>query len=203
MPEADERSAFGGRPLPAWLRDSEQPGYEKVRDPTSYSKSQALDTAARSYRYAPRWGIVMLSLVAFGFGGIFFVHQAQTNDRGLSIEGLVLNPRHATIAYGVLAIFSFAIVAAALFSAIIPLFVQQEVTVDADGITVPTWPWSRRVCRIKFRDLTDASIRTYHGQRMLLLRYAGGKANVVASKLPHPHDLDDIIAAMKAAVARQ
>lgn len=89
--------------------------------PASMQVTQEAETNRADTVIALRrpYGLFALATVMFGGCAAFFIHLAQTNDRGLIINGLIhLEMGGADIVYAVLALFSLGFVAMGVISSI-------------------------------------------------------------------------------------
>ena len=96
------------------------------------------NTANREFTYTPRWGVMIAGAVFFGICGLVSRAQADSNDRGLIINGIIeLSSSSATIFYWVLTWMSFASVAIAALMLVVRVLNPQKLVFAESGLYAP------------------------------------------------------------------
>jgi hypothetical protein len=147
----------------------------------------------REFPYRVRWRTILLSGGFFGLCAVVLAHRADTNDRGLIINGIIeLEPDSATTFYWVLTLLAAGFVVAAGFMAVHRLTVTQRLVLGADAMTVPASRWSSETRSIAYRDIRQMTLERMSGQTYMTIRHTGGKFVLVASMLPSNEAFADI-----------
>ena len=135
------------------------------------------------YRQSP--GRLALGPLFFGLGGLFFLHKANGNQRGVIIDYIIrLNPGEATVFYYIFAVLMLAIAALALYSLTISFTKTMEIALEPSGIRLPVG-LARREATIAYADIK--SIRHQKGRStefLIITPRAGKGAFIAASMLP-------------------
>ena len=149
----------------------------------------------RQYDYGPKWTVILFCALFFGAGALVLGAQANGNDRGLIINGIVeLSPGGATIFYWVLTALSIGFVVVAGLLAIVRLTLHQRIGLTETCLTIPRSRWSREEIPVLFDDVLDLSTSESAGQRFLKIVHKGGTFTLIASMLPKKENFDQICA---------
>ncbi len=172
----------------SWLKGNEAPA---ARAATSPSVPFQAPPPTFAYRITARMffmATTISSLVSLGC-----VYMAQTNDRGLIIEGIIrLSPYGATIFYWCGAAVAFSIVPI-LLAQLPLLFMNREIVLGDSAITVPR-PWfPNRPYQIQLRDITSVKVSSYKQYIFIKIRHAGGSHTINSNYLPNQDDARTII----------
>jgi hypothetical protein len=134
---------------------------------------------------ATEWGMLVLGILLFGGGFVFFAHRTVNNEAGLIINRIIeLGPRDASIVYFVLAICSALFVLGAILGLVNLARGSMEIVVTESTISLPRAVWRRSMTTIAFADITAAYLETIAGQEMLRIESrSAGKAAIVKSHL--------------------
>ncbi len=155
----------------------------------------------REYEYKARWSTIVVAAILFGAAAIVLAAKAESNDRGLVINGIVeLSTDGATLFYTVLSAVSIVFVILAGILACLRIAAPQRVALTRESVVVPRSSWSRRETSVGFRDITGLSVSEVYGQRFLKVLHAHGKVTLAASMLPRREDFDDICGEIAARV---
>lgn len=124
-----------------------------------------------SFRCRPSSAGLVLGLLAFAAMAVFFVWLAETDKRGLVLNGLIhLSPGAAAVFYQVLAgvIALFVLVgASALFTVLV--FGVPDVVVGPDSVSFPVGFPVKRPFVLPLAEIEGLSRSEVHGQRFLML----------------------------------
>jgi hypothetical protein len=125
----------------------------------------------------------MIGVIAmFGSAMAFFAHRAETNDRGLIINGIIeLGPHGADIFYAVFAGLSGALAALGVLGLIRAFGAPMYVVLEHDAIVVPGPMFSPRARRVEFERIRALETWNVNGQVGLTIRYDGGRAGIARS----------------------
>jgi hypothetical protein len=127
---------------------------------------------------------LVLSGLFFGFCTAILAHEAETNDRGLILNGIIHFDRDgADVFYAVLAVLSAAITA---FAGLGFLRVSQIkefwITFGPEALSFPAAPlWSAKRISVPW-DRIDAVETTLVGKRAMLKIHEGERAHVIPSR---------------------
>jgi hypothetical protein len=136
------------------------------------------------FRYTPRWGTMIACAIFFGICAFSIRAKAQTNDRGLIINGIIeLSASGATTFYWILAWLAFGFVVAAVLMLVVRILNPQELVLTEGGLYAPKWAWSREPTFIRYQDILNVSSSTVGRQQFLKIVYIGGKRTITASLL--------------------
>jgi hypothetical protein len=135
------------------------------------------------YRQSP--GRLALGPLFFGLGGVFFLHKANGNQRGATIDFIIrLNPGEATVFYYILAVLMFGIAALALYSLFISFTKKMEIALEPSGIRLPVG-LARRETTIAYADIKSIQHRKGRSTEFLVIAPRVGRpAFIAASMLP-------------------
>jgi hypothetical protein len=147
----------------------------------------------REFAYRPRWGIILACAAFFTAGGFVLRSAALSNDRGLTIEHLIiLSPENATIFYWALCVVSFGFVLLALVLAALRILNPQKLVFSAAGLFAPTRPWSAHPSFIPYNMIVSVSTTQVGRHDFLKIIHSAGKQNISASMLDSPLAFDDV-----------
>ena len=142
-----------------------------------------------TYIYKPRLMGMALGFVFFGACAAFGAEQAHTNVSGLIIDGFIrLDPAGATTFWWGMCGLAALMALGGLFGIYRALTSQQKLVLDAAGVRTTGAMFGDKT--VAYRDITGLNMWEYKGQRMLIVRHAGGKINVARSMLP-THEIFD------------
>jgi hypothetical protein len=148
--------------------------------------------ANREFLYARRWGMMIACAVFFGICGLVLGAEADSNDRGLIINGIIeLSAAGATTFYRVLSWSSFGFVVLAAIMFIVRVLNPQKLLLTQDGLYAPKWAWSRTPTFIPYRNIRAVSSYAVSGQEILKIVHADGKQNVTASLFESKHAFEE------------
>jgi hypothetical protein len=136
--------------------------------------------------------MILLCIIAFGLASVFFGARAQSNDRGLIINGVIeLSADGATVFYWVLFCLSvgFVLMTAALIFH--RLTYRQRIAFTQSSIIVPKSRWSKEEHTIKYSEIKSITASKVNSQRFLNVIFAGGKFTIASSMLPSKTDFDE------------
>lgn len=157
----------------------------------------------REYEYKPKWWIILLCGAMFGFATVFFAQEALSNDRGLTINGIIeLSENGATIFYWVFSFFSLCFVLAAIAIAVHRLKFQQRIAFTGEEIIVPASRWSAAEKSIKYADIASLSVFKFNGQKSLNIIHSDGKSSISSSMLPRK-SFQEVVDLLSAKVEKQ
>lgn len=134
-----------------------------------------------SYSYRPRIKPMLWCGVLFAVAGAYLMHRASTNHRGLIINGLIeLGVDGATRFYSVFAVFSWCVVALALYATLSGLIRGPRLLLNEDSMVVPTGLLFVRYQTMRYADVRRIAEVTIRGQQLLTV--AGVSSNVALLK---------------------
>ena len=135
------------------------------------------------YRLSP--GRLALGPLFFGLGGLYFVHEANGNQRGLIIDYIIrLNPGEATVFFYMLAVFMLVIAVLTAYSLIISATKTMEIALEPSGIRLPVG-LAKRETTIAYADIKSIQHRKGRATEFLVIAPRAGKgAFIAASMLP-------------------
>ena len=140
---------------------------------------------------------MMLSIVLFGAAAAFFVHRAQTNDRGLIINGVIeLETGGATIFFWVFAALSALFVLAGAAACASRLSGKRFIELDDDAITVPG-RWRGAPKRVAYGTIQSLQMVKVQSQRFLRIEHQAGRLEIAAIMLESNAVLDEIAAELQ------
>jgi hypothetical protein len=155
----------------------------------------------RHYDYRPKWTTIILCGGFFGACAFILGREAQKNNRGLIINGIIdLSPRGATIFYWVLAALSVGFVVVAGFLIIVRLTLHRRIGLTRTSISIPRSRWSNEERVVPFAEILRLSQSEAYGQRFLNIEFIGGKFALTSSLLPSKADFKEICAAVNEGV---
>ena len=168
-----------------WLKGSEQaPAAPAPPSPTK----------ATTIVYKPPLGTFILGIILCPLAGWFMMHLAQTNDRGLNIEGIIhLGVVGAARFYWAMSGICFAATAMFVFFGIPQLFIRRQIVLEDDVMTLPGWGFSSKHYCVPVREIEWVKTSKYDKYRFLKIRHAGKSHAVNSTWLPHDGDFDTIL----------
>ena len=130
--------------------------------------------------------------------GLFFVgcavilfRKAQTNDRGLVLNGIIhFEPAGATVFYWCLVALSLGFVLFAILGLARSRGAAREVVLDDRTLSAPRNGLSGTIVTVPLATITRLQISEISGQRFLNVFHVGGRLSIPASMLPSRGDLD-------------
>jgi hypothetical protein len=127
--------------------------------------------------------LLYLAIPLFGAATVGFAPELQT-DRGLIINHLIeLDVTEARVFFGVLAVFSFAFVVAAMIGIVRMFGGRLAVDLGDETIVVPGRPLCPRAREFHYAEITSATVQTVGKQEFLMLVDARGKESLARSNV--------------------
>jgi hypothetical protein len=127
---------------------------------------------------------MLLAILFFGGCGYFAVHDAQTNTRGLVINGIIeLSPANATLFYWGLTVFSGLFVLGGIWGLVASFASSKELILTETTLTAPGSMWSRHPKIVRVSDIMHLETQQIQRQRFLYVYHPGGKLAISASLL--------------------
>lgn len=155
------------------------------------------------YPYKPGPLRMLLVILFFGVCGYFLAQVAQTNTKGLLINGIVeLSPDNATVFFWCLAALSGAFVLAGLLGLVASFTSSKELLLTENTLTAPAAMWSRHPKVIRVSDITHLETQSIERQRFLNVYHRGGKLAISASLLPNGAAFDELCAELASRMQR-
>jgi hypothetical protein len=184
MPPPDWDEIFG-RPRP--LTPAPVPGR-----PAPASDANTVPEQVFPYALNPL--AVLVGIPLFGLGAMFFWDKAESDHRGLSINGLIhLSPEQAPWFYYALALTSAALVGVAVVLGIPQLFIRRRIVLTDQTITLPGWGWSRKHYVLAAQDIERFKLTAYQKYMFLKIYARDGRSfSVNSSWLPDPEQIRTI-----------
>ncbi|MFT3771675.1 MAG: hypothetical protein QM820_40200 [Minicystis sp.] len=149
---------------------------------------------------------LVLTLILFAACAFFFIHEANTNDRGLIINGIIhLDPGGADVFYAIMAIFSAGLTAMGLFGSVrLSAIKDFRIRIAGGSITFPAAPLYRtHEVEIPLDRVTAVETRPT-GKAMTLVIHEDGAAHMVPSRwFPEGHSAREAAETIIAEVRRE
>lgn len=140
------------------------------------------------YRSKP-WVMALAALFFAGIGVVIF-KRAQTNDRGLIINGIIhFETGGATVFYWILTAFCAGFVLVAMLGLIRAFGKPREVVLDDRTLSAPRNGISRTIVTVPLTSITGIDFSEVSRQRFLDIRHTHGKLSIPASMLPSANDI--------------
>lgn len=153
------------------------------------------------YPYKPNPRAMLLAIAFFGACAAAGAYAAETNDRGLIINGLVeLSPGGASVFWWVLSALSLAFVAGGSFGLYRGRTAAVPVRLTATELSAPKNGFVRRATTIPLREIQDVSVGAYGEQRWLVFSSPVANLNIMESMLPDRASFEALYAALAARV---
>jgi hypothetical protein len=142
-------------------------------------------SAEQVYHYRAKPMTLVWGALFFGTLGVFMLHEATTNTRGLLIDRFIrLDPDEATTFYFIIAVLGLLFVPAAIFSLFISLTKKTVLTLGPSSITVPLGI-RRQERTIAYGDIKSIQHQKVRSQEFLKVTPRSGKViSISASLLP-------------------
>lgn len=151
-----------------------------------------------SYPYRPKPLSVVFAIVLFGLAAFVMGDAAQTNDRGLVVNGLIrLGRGEATIFYGAMAALSVALVVLIVAVFLRGQFFPQRVTLTANELAAPHSRFAMAPTVLRLYDIQHMSIGVIRRKRALQLVHPWGTLCLHESWLPSESDFDTLCHAIE------
>ena len=152
-----------------------------------------MDKIECEYEYNPSWKLILFGAVFFGFCAFALGAQADGNNRGLSLRGLIdLEPAEATVFFWILCGLSIGFVLAFAVLAYRRLTVRQRLAFGPTTFLAPRSWWSGEEKEIAYRDIKGISRVEVMRARSLHITYEGGKFAIVDSMLPSKAAFEEV-----------
>lgn len=153
------------------------------------------------YPYRQKAWATAFACLFFGAITFLMVREAMTNERGLVLNGIVHFSTHgATIFYWCVAVASGLFVAVGIPTLFVSLFSSHRLVVTDATVFAPRFGFSRQPTIVPLSSITGLDIQVAQRQRMLNIRHKTGKLTIMRSRLPNAAALDELLAALLAAV---
>jgi hypothetical protein len=164
--------------------------------PTEYVPPQRDDKVVFKYRLG--WPKFLIATAATAVATWFCANLASSNDRALSIEGVIhLSPFGATVFWWVVAAVCGLGTLMFLYFGLWQVVGDRRITLDEESITFPTLRLSRHVHRVRAIEITSYTVR-YYRQYTYLTIWRGRRLFTVNSRwLPVEDDIVTIIGWLK------
>ena len=147
------------------------------------------------YPYKPGPLRMLLVILFFGASGYFVIHEAQTNTRGLILNGIIeLSPDNATLFYWGLTVFSGLFVLGGIWGLVASFASSKELILTETTLTAPGSMWSRHPKIVRVSDIRHLETQQIQRQRLLYVYHPGGKLAISASLLPDSAAFDELCA---------
>ena len=151
-----------------------------------------------SYPYRPKPLSVVFAIALFGVATFVLRDAAQTNDRGLVINGLIrLGPGEATIFYWCMTALSAAFVVLIAAVVLRSRFFPQRVTLTANELAAPRSRLALTPTVLRLYDIQRVYIGVTRKKRSLKIVHPWGELAVLESWLPSPSDFDALYHAIE------
>jgi hypothetical protein len=149
------------------------------------------------YPYRPKVWIMLLGILFFGACAAGLVNEAQGNDRGLILNGILeLSPGGATIFYWCVAGASVALGVLAVLGCIAGLRTPRVVRLTATDISAPKFLFSRTETVVPIAEFLDVHVQRVARERFLKIKHRKGKLTISQGHLPDRQAFDDLCAAL-------
>lgn len=152
------------------------------------------------YPYKPKVWVVAFACLIFGVNTLVMVREAMANDSDLVLNGIPFTTQGATLIYWCVAATSGLFVAAGVSVFFVGLFSSHRLVVTETEVSAPSFVFSRQPTVVPLSSITDLYIEAEQRARTLIIRHEAGKLRIVQSWLPSAAALDEICAALSAAV---
>ncbi len=158
------------------------------------------------YVYKPKAATMAFATVFFAVCTAILFNSAQTNDRGLIIDGLItLDTGQATLFFGALLTASAAMTVGGLFGIVMGMISTQTLTMDDKALRMPKSGLSHKIVSIAYGDIVKMTMVQVKSQRFLTIEHRGGKVSISRSMLPTNAIFDKVcnVLSERVAAARQ
>lgn len=157
-----------------------------------------------TYQYRPSPWAMMVGAVFFGACAYVLVQMAQTNDRGLVLNGILeLGVVGASRFYWALTIASVLFVLVAVLGFFLSLRSKHQLVLDSSALSIPRNGFARSPSIIPLASIQRLEERQISRQRMLTVWHSGGKVTVMKSWLPNNQAYEAVRAALVSVVERR
>ena len=155
-----------------------------------------------TYPYRTKASSLAFATAFFAVCAFAIAHEAQTNRRGLIIDGIIrLAPDGATLFYGAVAILSALLSVLGLVSRFARLVGgARYLTLTARDIIVPRGLLTRVDVTVPYAAIHDLRIVTVRKQIFLEIRHVGGRVSIVRSAMPSKEAFDQLLQLLAARV---
>lgn len=151
-----------------------------------------------SYPYRPKVSSAAFGILLFGVATFALRDAAQTNERGLAINGLIrLGTGEATIFYGCMTAISAAFVVLIAAVLLRSRFFPQRVTLTANEISAPRSRLALAPTVLRLYDIQRLYIGVTRKKRSLKIVHPWGELVILESWLPSPSDFDALCHAIE------
>lgn len=143
------------------------------------------------FEYKPKAWLFLLVIALCSGMTWFFINEALTNDRGLTINHLLtLSVFSAMVLFWVFSGFMALLTIFSAFVLIAGLKSSNEIVVNDSHITAPKRGVSTKRISVSFDEINDVQVQVIQKQRFLNIFYTGGKITIVSSMMPTKEDFD-------------
>lgn len=143
--------------------------------------------------YKPNPLIFLFATLFFGAAAGGMSYAAITNDRGLILNGIIsLSEQGATRFYWGVAGTALAFVITGLAVLIRGMSSPKEICISDTKISAPKSAFSNTCEVITYMNITNVSVQTIQGTRLLHIDHQGGRLSIPGSMLPTKRALDDL-----------
>ena len=141
-------------------------------------------SAEQVYPYRAKPTTMALGILFFCAIGLYMLHEARTNARGLLIDRVIrLDPGEATIFYYVIAAVGFLFVPAAIFALYVSFTRKPVLTLGASSITVP-FGIRRQERTLAYADIKSIQHHQVRSQELKITPHVGKPVSITSSWLP-------------------
>jgi hypothetical protein len=149
----------------------------------------------REYPYKPSSLVMLLSGLFFAVCGVVLFRSAQTNETGLTVDFIALEPGEATVFLWFLVAASIGFVLIALAGLYVSLTSQARIILTATTLSVPRLLSSQSIV-IPLASITGLELISAGGQRFIRVRHGGGKVDIAKSKFADAAAYEDFRTAL-------
>lgn len=143
------------------------------------------------FEYKPKVWLFLCIIVLFSGMAWFFVHEAWTNDRALTINHMItLSTFSATVLFWFFACFMVLLSIGSALVLIAGLKSSNEIVLNDTHITAPKRGVSAKTISLSFDEIIDVQIQVMQKQKFLNIFHPGGKLTIVRSMMPTKEDFD-------------
>ncbi len=143
------------------------------------------------FEYKPNAWLFLLVIILFSGMAWFFVSEALTNDRGLTINHLIrLSTFSATCLFWFFACFMVFLTIISALVLIVGLRSSNEIVLNDTHITAPKRGVSVKTISLRFDEIRDVQIQVMQKQKFLNIFHVGGKLTIVRSMMPTKEDFE-------------
>ncbi|HEY2826390.1 MAG TPA: hypothetical protein VGJ04_02225 [Pirellulales bacterium] len=136
------------------------------------------------FDYGLKWDRLLVIAFFFGACGAILAYSAAGNKTGLSVAGMTLNPKQATLFYWFLSVASGVFVLLAAVGALFLNVGHKVLELESDELILPCGVFQTKTVRIPYASIEKLSELKIKRQRFLYITTGGKKFVLNAALLP-------------------